>query len=110
MAVRLWDATTGQPIGPPLMGHESAVWNVAFSPDGKRIVSSSKDTTLRLWPAPKVWPDLLCDKITRNMRRREWRDWVSPDIDYVCQCPGLPIAPDDPASDAAPEMCPAPST
>jgi hypothetical protein len=40
------------------------------------------------------------------MSRKEWREWVSPDIKYECQCPGLPIAPDDPKSTARPEMCP----
>src|SRR5690242_18416819 len=30
-------------------GHTDHVWCAAFSPDGKFIVSGSKDTTLRLW-------------------------------------------------------------
>ena len=25
---------------------------------------------------------------------QQWRDWVSPDIDYIEVCPGLPLAPD----------------
>ncbi len=67
--------------------------SVAYSPDGGRIVSGSSDMTLRLWPAaPKVWADELCAKLTRNMRCKEWREWVSADIDYVEQCPGLPIS------------------
>jgi hypothetical protein len=64
------------------------------------------DNTLRLWPAPKIWPNLLCAKITRNMTRKEWREHVSPDIPYTCQCPGLPIPPDNPYSNAKPEICP----
>ena len=43
--VRLWDADTGQPVGQPLTGHTDPVRSVAFSPDGKRIVSGSADNT-----------------------------------------------------------------
>ena len=48
--VRLWNADTGTSIGIPLTGHTDAVTSVAFSPDG-RLVVSSPDATLRLWPA-----------------------------------------------------------
>lgn len=94
--LRLWDANNGQPIGQPLQGHKDQVSSVAFSPDGKRIVSGSYDTTLRLWPVIEGWADELCKKLTRNMSHKEWREWVSPDIKYIDQCPGLPIPPDEP--------------
>jgi WD40 repeat protein len=92
--VRLWDADTGAPIGPPLTGHKDGVLSVAFSPDGKRIVSGSEDTTMRLWPGPAAWPDLLCDKLSANMSHKQWRDWVSPEIPYMTACPTLPPAPE----------------
>ena len=39
---RLWDAETGRPIGVPMM-NRGFVWGVAFSPDGKRVVTTSGD-------------------------------------------------------------------
>jgi hypothetical protein len=32
-----------------LQGHTSYVWSLAFSPDGKTLVSGSGDFTVRLW-------------------------------------------------------------
>jgi WD40 repeat protein len=93
-ALRFWDGKSGQPIGPPLQGHKSDVRSVAFSHDGTLIASGSNDATLRLWPGPKAWVDLSCAKLTRNMSRREWREWISPDLQYRAQCPGLPVPPD----------------
>jgi hypothetical protein len=36
----------------------------------------------------------MCAKLTTNMSHQQWRDWVSPDIDYIKLCLDLPIAPD----------------
>ena len=37
-----------------LTGHSSYVWSLAFSPDGKTLVSGSGDSTVRLWDTEPV--------------------------------------------------------
>jgi WD40 repeat protein len=103
--LRLWDAGTGQALGAPLVGHTDSVAGVGFGAEG-RIISASKDGSLRWWPAPASWRQELCAKLTRNMSHRQWKAWVSADIDYECQCPGLPIASDDLDSKPEPALCP----
>jgi len=46
--VQLWDVTTGKIKGQALLGHTSAVQDVAFSPDGHTLASSSRDAVI-LW-------------------------------------------------------------
>ncbi len=44
----LWDLEHN-PKPKSLTGHTEHIWSVAFSPDGKRLVSGSSDKTTRLW-------------------------------------------------------------
>jgi hypothetical protein len=47
-----------------------------------------------MWPGGD-YPEMLCAKLTANVSSKQWREWVSPDIDYIPACPDLPIPPDD---------------
>jgi WD40 repeat protein len=49
-AAFVWESATGKRLL-KLEGHKEAVANAAFAPDGKRIVSASRDQTLRIWDA-----------------------------------------------------------
>ena len=49
--VRLYDASTGRPVG-PVLEHKNTVFSAAFSPDSRMLLTGSTDNTARLWAVP----------------------------------------------------------
>jgi WD40 repeat protein len=54
--LRLWDAVSGLPLGEPLR-HPAALLDVAFSADGKAVVTLGGDGHLRTWRLPSPEAD-----------------------------------------------------
>lgn len=46
---QLWDAATGDPVGPPFEQQDASIWSVAFSPDGEFILTASHNHLVHLW-------------------------------------------------------------
>ncbi|MGK8559406.1 nSTAND1 domain-containing NTPase [Nocardia gipuzkoensis] len=89
---RLWNIENGELTGAVVGAHEDILIGLSFSPDGESIISSSYDDTVRVWPA-RATPSDLCNKLAVNMTHQQWRDWVSPGIDYIMACRELPVPP-----------------
>lgn len=53
--VKLWDVASGK-MTATLRGHTGVITGLAFTPDGKMLVSSSDDRTVRLWSIERQTP------------------------------------------------------
>jgi WD40 repeat protein len=68
MTIKLWDVGTGKQIR-SFEGHTSPVQSVAFSRDGKTILSGSFDGTMKLWRADR-------DEQLATLIALDQDDWV----------------------------------
>src|SRR5204863_2079113 len=73
-AVRIWDVETGKEIA-TLKGHGPTLVSAAFSPDGRRVVTSVDFGSIRLWETT-TGKELLRLK---NDEKLPWYTLFSPD-------------------------------
>jgi WD40 repeat protein len=76
-AVHLWDATTGNLLR-TFRGHQGAVTDLAFCPDGKALISTSRDTTALVWDLSAVRPGKAA-RLTPRTLKQFWEDLASRD-------------------------------
>jgi WD40 repeat protein len=81
----VWDVTTGQEIA-TLVGHTSAPWGVAFSPDGAHVATSSPDGTVRIYVLDTdELMALAQSRVTRSLTTEECQKYL-----HVDECPQRP--------------------
>jgi len=90
--VEVWDTSTGTEVTPPLPGaptqtsNPGGAGNVAFTPDGRRLLISSPNGLLTIWAlTPRVWTRQACQVAGRDITQREWHKYI-PDRRYTSVC------------------------
>ncbi|MEJ1963106.1 MAG: hypothetical protein WDO56_16755 [Gammaproteobacteria bacterium] len=73
----------------------ASVESIAFTRDGKRLVTGHSNGQIGLWDAdPEHWPERACEIANRNLSHSEWIDFVGNGLAYEVVCPGLVVPKD----------------
>ena len=70
--IQIWEVASATKRG-ELVGHDGAIVDLAFSPDGRQLVSSSEDTTLLVWDLNRpLQPVQLKDRANADELAIHW--------------------------------------
>ena len=72
---KCFDVDGGRQIGASLKGHDDAIVSVAFMPNGSRVITASRDSTVRLWD-PVHGEEM---HVIKDAKNPYYRVWVTPD-------------------------------
>lgn len=77
--IRLWDADSGKSLGKPLIGHSKWISSLAWEPfhlvkpgESPRLVSGSKDSTVRVWNSSTRICELTMSGHTNSVSCVSW--------------------------------------
>jgi hypothetical protein len=89
--LQFWDVDSGRPLGNPIPNGQIIGGKndqIVFNTGAGGGVSG-----FRMMPERPTAGD-VCAKLTANPSRRQWNEWISPDINYQKVCPELPVPSD----------------
>ena len=81
--VRIWDAYTRRALGPPLGPQQGKIWGLAFSPDGRKLVTANDIGQAIIWDLtthPK--PQLGTEQVLTT-HKTEFRTDLTDSVDLV---------------------------
>lgn len=78
--IEIWDAYHGVKLQ-TFIGHDHQIRAVSFSPNGKRLVSGSDDTTMLVWDMTTIKPDSPTNPVKANRVNlvQAWKDLKNTD-------------------------------
>jgi WD40 repeat protein len=88
--LQFWDVDSGRPLGNPIPNGQ-----ILGGKDDQIVFNTGAGgvSGFRMMPERPTAGD-VCAKLTANPSRRQWNEWVSPDINYQKVCPELPVPSD----------------
>ena len=90
-----WSVENQKPLANPWQT-QSEITVLAFSPNGKIVVSGGADGILSLWDAdPESWAKKACSIVNRNFSLAEWQRFIGDALPYQKTCPDLPAPGED---------------
>lgn len=87
--IKLKEASHGETLSE--LAHDGDIWDLAFSPDSRWLITASADHTARVWALkPNDMIDEACARLTRNLKQEEeWKQYMR-GKPFRKTCPNLP--------------------